>query len=122
MAEGIRAFSRKDVRYFRLKEDFGPLKAGAVFYLNKEDKSMSLCGGTLVLCWTPEGNCYSGMCAGNVVLNYPSFSPDIFYGSPGESIFEETDGSIYDFVKNLKPGFEYDINVGEMQFTIKRKA
>lgn len=66
----IRAFANDDYDYYRLMYDFGHLKAGAIFYLDPDDDVYgSPAGGCLKLCWTPDGDCYSMLCGGTVILH-----------------------------------------------------
>lgn len=68
---GIRAFSDDSYKYYRLKKDFGWLKAGAMFVYDPDDHMYgSTVHGCLKLCWTPDGDTYSGLCANTVFLHY----------------------------------------------------
>jgi len=70
------AFNALNYDYYRLKKDIGPLKAGAIFIHDKEDNIKgSVACGSLKLCWTPDGRCYSNFCGGSVIL-HPNFSKD----------------------------------------------
>ena len=73
---GIRAFSDLNYDYYELLQDFGILEKGAIFVHDTEDEMYgSVAEGCLKLCWTPEGDCYSSLCANTVFLHY-SFSED----------------------------------------------
>ena len=68
---GIRAFSDDRYDYYELQKDFGPLKKGSIFVHDPDDRMYgSIAQGCLKLCWTPEGNCYSDLCANTVFLHY----------------------------------------------------
>lgn len=67
----IRAFEDDNYDYYQLNWDFGCLKAGAIFYHDPDDRVYgSIAKGCLKLCWTPDGDCYSGLCGGTVILHY----------------------------------------------------
>jgi hypothetical protein len=68
---GIRAFSDDNYDYYELLVKFGKLEKGAIFVHDPDDNMYgSLSRGCLKLCWTPDGNCYSGLCANTVFLHY----------------------------------------------------
>ena len=78
-AFGIKAFSDKKYDYYRLTKDFGVLKKGAIFYHDPDDHTRgSQRDGCLLLCWTPDGNCYGGICGGTVALHYSFAKTDWF--------------------------------------------
>ena len=75
----LRAFANDDYDYYELTKDFGKLKAGAIFYHDPEDTVYgSTAQGCLKLCWTQNGNCYSGLCGGTVILHYSFAKTDWF--------------------------------------------
>lgn len=66
----IKAFSEPGYNYYRLKNDFGFLKAGAIFYHDTDDQENgSIAEGCLKLCWKPDGGCYSQLCGGTIILH-----------------------------------------------------
>jgi hypothetical protein len=68
-----RAFSDMNTDYYILQKDLGCLESGAVFYHDKSDSIRGSIGdGCLKLCWTPDGNCYGGLC-GNTVIFHAGF-------------------------------------------------
>jgi hypothetical protein len=68
---GIRALSDISYDYYELKRDFGSLKKGAIFVHDPDDDLYgSIAEGCLKLCWTPDGNTYSGLCANTIFLHY----------------------------------------------------
>lgn len=78
-ATSIRAFSDSKYDYYRLTKDFGRLKAGAIFYHDTDDTIYgSAAYGCLKNCWTPDGNCYNGLCGGTVILHYSFVESDCF--------------------------------------------
>ena len=79
MAHSIRALTNTGYKYYRLTKDFGLLKAGTIFYHDPDDNIYgSIANGCLKLCWTPDGNCYSGLCGGTVILHYNFVYTDCF--------------------------------------------
>ncbi|WP_346935340.1 hypothetical protein [Clostridium sp.] len=70
IGKGSRAFSDCNVDYYRLNYDLEHVKRGSIFYHDKKDSIRgSLMEGCLKLCWTPDGNCYGGLCADTVVFH-----------------------------------------------------
>lgn len=75
MASGIRAFSNPNYDYYKLMVDLeGLVPKGAIFVHDTDDSVRgSVAQGCLVLCWTPEGNCYCGsdgaLVGGSVVFH-----------------------------------------------------
>lgn len=77
--DSIRAFSNPKYDYYRLKHDFGLLKAGTIFYHDTDDTVYgSVLYGCLKNCWTPDGNCENGLCGGTVVLHAKFINTDWF--------------------------------------------
>jgi len=65
-----KAFSNDNTDYYILMQDLDFLKAGAIFYHDRDDSVRGSIGaGCLKLCWTPDGNCYSGLCGDTVVFH-----------------------------------------------------
>ena len=59
-----------DYIFYKLKKDIPCIKAGAIFYWDEEDSIYgSSMMGCLKLCWTPDGNCYDGLCGGTVIFH-----------------------------------------------------
>lgn len=72
----MRALSNSKYNYYELLQDFGFLEKGAIFYHDKNDNMYgSVAEGCLKLCWTPNGNCYSGLCGDTIFLHY-NFAKD----------------------------------------------
>ena len=75
MANGIRAFSNPKYDYYELTVDLeGLVPKGAIFVHDTDDSVRgSVAQGCLVLCWTPDGNCYfgnrGGLVGGSVVFH-----------------------------------------------------
>ena len=96
----MRAFANMYEDYYILKKDIGRLRAGSVFWHNKDDQT---CGtpigvnGTLILCWTPYGDCYSG-CGGGTVMFNGSFAQDEELFALVESPFRGFRPGTYTFV------------------------
>lgn len=101
-SEAVRAFSDPDYDYYRLTQDFGPLKAGTIFFHDPDDHIYgSVAEGCLKNCWTPDGNCESGLCGGTVILHFN------FALTPW---FEKVERNIDNIVGALKTG-HYTIDV-----------
>jgi len=67
----MRALSNRKYDYYELLQDFGVLEKGAIFYHDKNDHMYgSIAEGCLKLCWTPDGDCYSGLCGDTIFLHY----------------------------------------------------
>lgn len=78
-SKAVRALSDKKYEYYKLTKDIGFLKAGAIFYHDPYDDIYgSISEGCLKLCWTPDGNCYSRLAGGTVILHYSFAKSDLF--------------------------------------------
>lgn len=79
MNKSVRALADPQYDYYRLMKDFGPLKAGAIFFHDPDDDLYgSIARGCIKLCWTPDGDCYSGLCGSTVILHYRFVETDLF--------------------------------------------
>ena len=77
--EFVRAFSNPDYDYYRLTKPFGMLPAGTIFVHDPDDHMYgSPARGCLKNCWTPDGNCYGGLCGETVFLHYSFTRTDWF--------------------------------------------
>ena len=78
--ESYRAFACRDCDYYELQEDLGELLSkGAIFVHDRNNcERGSIAEGCLLLCWTPEGNCYGGTgncgLAGETVVFHADFA------------------------------------------------
>lgn len=65
-----KALASDNYDYYELTHGFGVLPAGTIFVHDKNDQERgSISNGCLVLCWTPDGNCYGGICGETVILH-----------------------------------------------------
>lgn len=100
--EFIRAFSDPDYDYYRLKKPFGMLPAGTIFVHDPDDHMYgSPARGCLKNCWTPDGDCYGGLCGGTVFLHYDFVHTDWF---------EKAECSLPNVIKSLTKG-TYELKV-----------
>lgn len=72
---GTKAFSDDRYDYYELQQSLGGIvPKGAIFVHDEDDtENGSIANGCLKLCWTQEGNCFSGpnqvVCANTVVFH-----------------------------------------------------
>lgn len=100
----IRAFSDAKYKYYRLKKDFGLLKAGTIFFHDPDDHVYgSIAQGCLKNCWAADGNCENGLCGGTVILHYDFTKTDWF---------EEAHCDKEAIIDSLKPG-QYTLKINE---------
>lgn len=86
----LRAFSDKRYNYYELTQSLGfnnsgygikehILPKGSIFVHDKDDNRLGSIGdGCLKLCWTPDGNCYGGLCGGAMMFHSAFKNTDLF--------------------------------------------
>lgn len=111
-ANSIRAFSDPDYDYYELTRDLHPLEKGTIFYHDKNDGVYgSITQGCLKNCWTPDGNCYGGLCGGTVIFHYCFANTDLF---------KKVTRNNQNLISSLSPG-TYTLKVyGNDQWIIER--
>lgn len=88
--------------YYELVKDFGSLKKGAIFVHDpKDDMYGSLAQGCLKLCWTADGNCFSGLCANTVFLHFRFSTDDIFKKVQSKEYKEELKNRLDELQKEI---------------------
>ena len=106
--KAVRAFESDKYNYYKLTKDLAFLKAGAIFYYDPDDYTRgSISDGCLKLCWTPDGNCYSGIAGGTVVFHTAFIDTDLFekVDRTFDNIADQLDYGVYRFVVN-KDGWD----------------
>lgn len=100
--EFVRAFSNPGYDYYRLTKQFGMLPAGTIFVHDPNDHMYgSPAKGCLKNCWTPDGNCYGGLCGETVFLHYSFTRTDWF---------EKVECTFSGMIKGIPEG-NYDLKV-----------
>ena len=81
----MKAFEDKGLNYYELMQPLGfngknyLIPDGAIFVHDIRDSVRgSIAEGCLKLCWTPEGNCYGGLCADTIVFHAEFRKTDLF--------------------------------------------
>ena len=76
---GLRAFSDDSYKYYRLTKPIGNLQPGAIFVHDPYDHLYgSISDGCLKLCWMPNGDCYSRLGGGTIILHTSFLDTDWF--------------------------------------------
>lgn len=70
------AFGNKDIEYYELQQEFGPLNRGAIFYWDEDDDIRgSIAEGCLKLAWSHKGDCQCGY-AGDTFIFHAELRKD----------------------------------------------
>ena len=109
--EAIRAFSDNNEDFYRLTKDLGMLKAGSIFHHDRyDDIRGSVADGCLKLCWTPDGDCYGGLCGGTVVFHTSFIESDLF---------ERAEPSVENICRFFKSDTIYKVQVIDGKLHVK---